>query len=213
LIEVYKMKCVAISDTHGMYRDIDVPDGDMLIHAGDITMRGKLSEIEDFNAWLGTLPHKHKIVIAGNHDWGFETDPVESRSIITNAIYLQDEFVVIDGFTFYGSPWQPWFLDWAFNLQRGEEIRKKWALIPNKVDVLITHGPVYGVLDKVITGESVGCEELKIVVDKVKPKFHVCGHIHEDYGTKEFDDITYINASVCSERYLAINAAVEFILK
>lgn len=207
------MKCIAISDTHGMYRDIDVPDGDILIHAGDITRQGKINELYDFNDWLGEQPHRHKIVIAGNHDWCFENQPNGSRGLITNAIYLQDESVIINGFKFYGSPWQPWFLDWAFNLQRGEEISLKWALIPNDVDVLITHGPVYGILDKVTTGENVGCEELKKVIDLNPPKFHVCGHIHEGYGTETLNGITFINACVNSERYRPINPAIEFILK
>lgn len=207
------MKCVAISDTHGMYRDIIVPDGDILIHAGDITRQGHLHELEDFNNWLGEQPHQHKIIIAGNHDWCFEATPNESRSIITNAIYLQDESVTISGFKFYGSPWQPCFFDWAFNLQRGEEIADKWAIIPNDVDVLITHGPVYGILDKTITGENVGCEELKKVIEIISPKFHICGHIHEGYGTHKFNSVYYINASVNCERYRAINPAIEFILK
>ena len=207
------MKCVAISDTHGMYRDIIVPDGDILIHAGDITRHGHLHELEDFNNWLGGQPHQHKIVIAGNHDWCFEATPNESRSTITNAIYLQDESVTISGFKFYGSPWQPFFFDWAFNLQRGEEIADKWALIPNDVDVLVTHGPAYGILDKTIMGENVGCEELKKVIENISPKFHICGHIHEGYGTNKFNNVYHINASVNCERHRSINPAIEFILK
>jgi len=206
------MKCIAISDTHGMFRDIKIPDGDVLIHAGDITRQGRLHELYDFNDWLGEQPHQHKIVIAGNHDWCFENASKASRSIITNANYLQDESVIINGVKFYGSPWQPWFLDWAFNVERGDKIREKWALIPNDVDVLITHGPTYGILDKVIGGENVGCEELKKVIDKISPQFHVCGHIHEAYGTQVIDGTSYINASVNSERYKPINPPIEFIV-
>ncbi|MEI6893295.1 MAG: metallophosphatase domain-containing protein [Colwellia sp.] len=204
------MKCVAISDTHGMYLDIDVPDGDILIHAGDITRVGGVNELYDFNYWLGNQPHQHKIVIAGNHDWCFESDPKESKSILTNAIYLQDESIIINGIKFYGSPWQPWFLDWTFNVERGEKIRKKWSLIPNDVDVLITHGPAYGVLDKVISGEYVGCEELKKVIDKINPKFHVCGHIHEGYGEIKKDGVNYINACVCNAEYIPSNSPLTF---
>jgi len=176
-----KLKCVAIADTHGMYRDIKIPDGYVLIHAGDITMRGKLSELNDFNDWLGEQPHKHKIIIAGNHDWCFERQKEASINIITNAIYLEDQSIEIEGHKFYGSPWQPWFLSWAFNLQRGEEIQAKWDLICNDVDVLITHGPAFGILDKV-GEENVGCENLLSKIEEIKPKVHVCGHIHEGYG-------------------------------
>ncbi|NQY36006.1 MAG: metallophosphoesterase [Alteromonadaceae bacterium] len=207
------LDCVAIADTHGMYRDIAIPYGDILIHAGDITMRGKLEELEDFNNWLGELPHRYKIVIAGNHDWCFERRNAESRKIITNGIYLEDDSIDIDGYKFYGSPWQPWFFNWAFNLNRGKDIKAKWDLIPTNVDVLITHGPVYGVLDKVISGEHVGCEDLLRKVKQIKPSVHVCGHIHEGYGVIEQEDTTFLNASVNSERYKPINSPIKFTLE
>ena len=206
-----KLKCVAIADTHGMYRDIQIPDGDVLIHAGDITRQGRSHELYDFNDWLGEQPHQHKIVIAGNHDWCFESHPNGSRSAITNAIYLQDESVIINGIKFYGSPWQPWFLDWAFNLQRGEEIQEKWDLISNDVDVLITHGPAFGILDKVDRG-SVGCENLLSKIEEIKPKVHVCGHIHEGYGEITRKGIKFINASINTEHYKPINAPISFLL-
>jgi len=90
--------------------------------------------------------------------------------------------VIIEGVKFYGSPWQPRFFDWAFNLDRGEEIKKKWDLIPMDTDVLITHGPPYGILDLTHEGEKVGCEELMKAVLRVQPKIHIFGHIHEAYG-------------------------------
>jgi Icc-related predicted phosphoesterase len=111
-------------------------------------MCGEKDCIKDFDDWLGTLPHKHKIVICGNHDLCFEDNPKEARKLMKNAHYLEDETIEIEGLKFYGSPWQPEFHNWAFNLNRGEEIKKKWDLIPNDTDVLITHGPPYGILDK-----------------------------------------------------------------
>ena len=206
-----KLKCVAIADTHGMYRDIKLPDGDVLIHAGDITMRGKLSELCDFNNWLGEQPHKHKIIIAGNHDWCFERQKEASIKLITNAVYLEDKFIEIEGHKFYGSPWQPWFLDWAFNLQRGEEIQKKWDLISNDVDVLITHGPAFGILDKVARA-NVGCENLLSKIEEIKPKVHVCGHIHEGYGEVIIEGVKFINASINTEHYKPINTPISFLL-
>lgn len=205
-----KLTCVAISDTHGMYSNINVPDGDVLIHAGDITRHGKLSELNDFNDWLGEQPHKHKIIIAGNHDWCFERQKNESLKILTNAIYLEDQSITIEGHNFYGSPWQPTFQHWAFNLQRGKEIQKKWQLISNDIDVLITHGPVFGILDKIFSGENVGCEALLSKVEKIKPKVHVCGHIHEGYGEIISQGIKFINASVMNVRYQTTNAPISF---
>jgi Icc-related predicted phosphoesterase len=207
-----ELKCVAIADTHGIYREIEIPDGDVLIHAGDITKRGKLSELTDFNDWLGEQPHKHKIIIAGNHDWCFERQKEASIKIITNAVYLEDQSIEVEGYKFYGSPWQPWFLSWAFNLQRGQEIQKKWDLISNDIDVLITHGPAFGILDININGENTGCENLLRKIEELKPKVHVCGHIHEGYGQIVSHGIKFINASVNNERYRPTNNPILFTL-
>ncbi|MDX2368351.1 MAG: metallophosphatase domain-containing protein [Colwellia sp.] len=207
-----KLKCVAIADTHGMYNEIEIPDGDVLIHAGDITRHGKLSELNDFNDWLGEQPHKHKIIIAGNHDWCFERQKEASLKILTNAVYLEDQSIVIEGHNFYGSPWQPTFQNWAFNLERGKAIQKKWDLISNDIDVLITHGPVFGILDKIFSGENVGCENLLSKVEEIKPKVHVCGHIHEGYGEVVCQGIKFINASVTNVHYQPTNAPIVFTL-
>ena len=195
------MKIVAISDTHSRHEHLKVPDGDVFIHAGDFSGYGSLKELMNFNEWVGQLPHPHKIVIAGNHDWCFETMPEESRRHMTNAIYLQDAALEIEGFKFYGSPWQPWFLDWAFNLQRGQELREKWDMIPPDIDVLITHGPPHGIGDLTVREENVGCEELLIAVERVRPKFHIFGHIHEDAGVHEYDHTTFANVSFLDVHY------------
>ncbi len=107
--------------------------------------------------------------------------------------------MTIDGVRFYGSPWQPWFYDWAFNLERGPEIRAKWDLIPEGIDVLITHGPPYGIGDLIARSDNAGCQDLLEVVEKIKPKVHVFGHIHEDYGITSNGVTTYINASSCGQ--------------
>lgn len=204
------MKCVVISDTHGMYRQVTIPKGDVFIHAGDITRLGSLPELRDFNDWLGDLPHKHKIIIAGNHDWCFEQTNKEARALLTNGTYLQDESLIINGVKFYGSPWQPEFYNWAFNLPRGDRLKEKWKLIPNDVDVLISHGPRFGVLDEILSGERVGCSELLNVVDDIQPKFHVFGHIHEAYGVLQGYRTCSINASSTNVRYEPINPAITF---
>ena len=204
------IKIVAIADTHGKHWALDVPYGDILIHAGDITAKGSLEDVKDFNTFIDLLPHPVKIVIAGNHDFCFERDREASAALLTNAIYLQDQSVAIEGIHLYGSPWQPWFHDWAFNLHRGPEIRKKWELIPEGTDVLITHGPPYGHGDQTFRGERVGCQDLLNVVEKIRPRFHIFGHIHEGAGVTADEHTTYINASSCDQYFRVVNEAVVF---
>ncbi len=201
-------RLVIISDTHNQHRALQVPDGDILIHAGDITRRGDLADVRDFNAFLGTLPHRHKVVIAGNHDFCFESDPAAAVGALTNCLYLQDHAVTIAGLVIYGSPWQPWFHDWAFNLPRGQPLREKWDLIPPNTDILVTHGPPLGIGDRVWTGEQVGCADLLAAVGRIRPRLHICGHIHESYGTVVQDDITFVNASCCNRANTLANPPV-----
>lgn len=199
------IRIVAISDTHSRHRELRIPNGDILIHAGDLTDLGELSDVRDFNTWIGSLPHKHKLVIAGNHDFCFEREPSEAKSLLTNCTYLLDDVITIEGITFYGSPWQPWFYNWAFNLKRGPEIRAKWDLIPNEIDILITHGPPIGYLDQTYLGERVGCEDLLNAIRRIQPAYHIFGHIHEGYGRKTNGHTEFINASSCSLNYEPIN--------
>lgn len=195
------MRIVCLSDTHDQHDQLQVPDGDLLLHAGDATMSGTAAQIEAFDRWLATLPHRHKVVIAGNHDWGFQRTPARARSLLRHATYLEDDETTVEGLRIWGSPWQPWFYDWAFNLQRGPEIAAKWALIPTGIDVLITHGPPAGLLDRTSRGDDVGCADLLAAVQRTKPRLHVFGHIHEGYGTVERDGTRFVNACNCTERY------------
>ncbi|MGD9899925.1 MAG: metallophosphatase domain-containing protein [Calditrichaceae bacterium] len=203
------MRIVAFSDTHGYHDKIIVPDGDILIFAGDMCTKRSLQSVEQFNRFLAGLPHKYKIVIAGNHDFPFERQPHEARELITNAIYLQDESTEIEGIHFYGSPWQPWFFDWAFNLKRGPALKEKWDLIPSNTEILITHSPPSGVFD-LVGYKHVGCEELTTALMRIKPKYHIFGHIHEGYGMKEMNGTTYINAAICNSRFEPGNKPVVF---
>ena len=189
------MKIVCTSDTHGRNKTKEIPDGDVFIHAGDISIMGNLKEIVKFNDWLGELPHKHKAIISGNHDWAFYLN-ADTKDIITNATYLQDSSTVINGVKFYGSPWQPRFGNWAFNLKRnGKKLENKWNMIDDDTDVLITHGPPFGILDITHMGINAGCELLLDRVNNIKPKVHVFGHIHEGYGVSYKKDTIFVNAS------------------
>lgn len=205
------MRIVCISDTHSMHRQVVVPEGDLLIHAGDCLGVGTLEELADLNDWLGALPHRHKLLIAGNHDWCLQDEPAEAEAMLTAVTYLRDRGATIAGLKFWGSPWTPVFFDWAFNRARGEPIAERWRLIPDDTDVLITHGPPYGILDQVMTGtrgESVGCEALRARVEEVRPRLHVFGHIHEGYGRQERDGCLYVNASTCLVSFKPLNPPI-----
>jgi Icc-related predicted phosphoesterase len=202
------MRIVAISDTHHQHRRLTVPPGDVLVHAGDITRHGSLEDVRDFDEFLWNLPHRHKVVIAGNHDFCFQESPAAARALLTRAIYLQDETVLLDGVKFYGSPWQPWFHDWAFNLPRGAPLSEKWQKIPADTRVLITHGPPMGHGDRVHSGERVGCQDLLEAIRRIQPQLHIFGHIHEDPGITLEGITRCVNASSCDLRYLPTQAPI-----
>jgi len=202
------MRIVCLSDTHGRHQSLKVPDGDLLLHSGDLTSQGHLPQLAEAAAWLRSLPHRHKVVIAGNHDFCLEQAPQEARQLLEGLTYLQDESVQIQGLRIYGSPWQPWFYDWAFNLRRGEPLRKVWAKIPHDTDILLTHGPPHGVLDLTSHGHRAGCEELLLRVQQVNPGLHLFGHIHEAYGLQQLGDCWCVNASVCNLQYKPCQAPV-----
>lgn len=215
------MRLCVISDTHGFHRDIkNIPDGDVLIHCGDISNVGEQRTVEDFVEWLKELPHHHKIFIAGNHDKSFQlikTLPGTGYKpswldyllgdLLANDYgihYLEDDVVEIEGITFYGSPYTPDFYPemWVFNKPRGKEIRDVWKKINVHTDVLITHGPPFGILDKTTTGQNVGCADLATMVDLVRPRCHFFGHIHERGGSiTSLRNVLYGNASLLNEKY------------
>lgn len=199
------MRIVMISDTHGHHQQMEVPYGDVLLHAGDVTSRGKVAELPSINAWFAQLPHRHKLLVPGNHDFCFEQQPERVREIMSAVNLLIDQSAEIDGLRFYGSPYQPKFHNMAFNLPRGEPLAAKWALIPTDTDVLITHTPPYGILDRTLLRWQVGCRELRAVVDHIRPKLHLFGHIHEAYGSTEQNDTHFVNASICTFRMWPIN--------
>jgi Icc-related predicted phosphoesterase len=198
------MRIVCVSDTHLFHDEhsIEVPDGDMIVHAGDATFRGKNREIKRFNEWFSSLPHRYKVFVAGNHDWGFERNPSIARNLLSPSItYLMDREVTIEGFRIYGSPWQPRFFDWAFNLDRGSQLQAKWAQIPDGIDILITHGPPFGYGDLTLQGDRAGCEDLAKAMERVQPQLHVFGHIHPGHGQYRNGPILHVNASICDESY------------
>lgn len=167
-----------------------------------------VQDILSFNHWLGDQPFRHRVVCAWNHDRYFEASPQQARAFLTNAIYLENAGVTIDNVTFWGSPYTPEFLNWAFMYPRGSSARRYWDLIPDSLDVLITHGPPFGILDQTVPGEAhLGCEELLNAVERKKPGVHLFGHIHGGAGTFENEATRFANAAYLNERYKPLDPA------
>jgi len=202
------MKLCCISDTHGQWRRLKIPAADILIHAGDITAYGTVNELIDFNLWLGQQPCKYKLVIGGNHDRCLDESQDRMSDIqdcLSNGIYLQNTGCEIQGKKFWGSPFTPTFNDWFFMKHR-DQIGQIWALVPTDTDVLITHGPPYGILDRVYypsgRWESVGDEALREqVIQHLKPRYHLFGHLHDSHGKERIGQTTFINCSVLDDAY------------
>jgi predicted phosphohydrolase len=193
-----------------LHDELALPDGDVLVHAGDFTDAGSLEEIRVFGEWFARQPHSHRVVVAGNHEFAFQEDPAAARAALGDVHYLEDSGVSLEGIRIWGSPWQPDFGRWAFMLPRGDLLRDKWQRIPQETDVLITHTPPQGYGDSVPGFGPVGCADLLGRLGVVRPHVHVFGHIHEGYGSFELGSTRLINASTCDASYRAVNAPIVF---
>lgn len=221
------LRLVCISDTHNLTDKLVLPEGDVLVHTGDFSNLGEPHDIEKFSKFLERQPFAHKIVIAGNHDLTFDEvnypriapnfhprkhyEPAAIKRLLTGCTYLEDSGCIVDGVHFWGSPWQPEFFDWAFNETRGPPILARWKRIPAGVDVLLTHGPPIGHGDLCQGGKRAGCVDLlREIQERIKPRVHVFGHIHEGYGATTDGHTVFINASVCDFRYSPKQAPIVF---
>ena len=213
------MRIVCIADTHGDHLQLFIPDGDVLVCAGDFSAHGTYLNALKFVNWLGAQPHKYKILVAGNHDLFLERgNPSEIdmfiRTMPPSVTYLLDSDITIDGVKFWGSPVQPTFLNWAFNRDRGADILKHWDLIHNDTDVLITHGPAYKVLDDTWDFDNriiryVGCKDLTDAIKRVRPIVHIFGHVHYSGGKVQIEkDLISVNASMMDENYKIVNKPI-----
>jgi Icc-related predicted phosphoesterase len=211
-----------ISDLHGYHPELQ--GGDLLIIAGDLTARDTADQHMDFMEWLGYMQnygtkYKKVIYIAGNHD-AFLDKSIGSYGPLNtpaswNIIYLCDTGIEFEGLKIWGSPWTPTFFDWHFMKDRGEDIKKMWDLIPDDTDILITHGPAYGIQDEVKFsskgngGKYAGCEELKNTLPRLKNlKLHVFGHVHEGYGQSTVNGVIHVNASIMDHEYKPVNKPI-----
>ena len=197
------MRIVCFGDTHGYHKKMQIPNGDLLIFAGDYTKdhtKDEIRQLIQFNEWLEKFHHRHKLFISGNHDFFLEREHYAAVSHITNATYLNDSETTVDGLKIWGSPISPYFNGWAFNRHPGPEIQRHWDMIPDDIDILITHGPPAGILDKTKDGDRAGSVDLKNTInDRLKNlKLHVFGHIHESWGKEEHNGVIYVN---CSKGY------------
>lgn len=206
------MNIHCISDTHALHRQLIIPEGiDLIIHAGDATNYRELYkneiEFEDFLDWYSKLDIEFKILIAGNHcAWAtknYNKEKVKEAGII----YLEHEFVTINGIKIFGSPYTPTFGSWYFNVDRSK-LDKYWKVLKDDIDILVTHGPPYGVLDLAHDygnkAELCGDKRLLNHVNRIKPKYHIYGHTHsnpqfENQGIVIRNDIQFMNVSCVTD--------------
>lgn len=205
------MKLCIISDTHNKHNYLgELPDADVIIHAGDFTSMGHEHEVKNFLKWYSKLnQYQYKIIVAGNHDWLFEKNGALARSLVPdNVIYLEDDEVIINGIKFYGTPVQKPFCNWAFNRPE-EKLKQHWEVIPDDVNVLITHEAPYSIKDFGHDLSHQGSPSLyKEIFERIKPNFHIFGHYHSGYGIKVIDNITFVNASNLNEDYECVNSPI-----
>ncbi len=213
------MKILVISDTHGRHNELKLAQADVLVHAGDLTNDVGRKSLRDFLIWFEKQDFQYKCFCAGNHDGAFEKWPDLARAMVKevapSAIYLENSEVIINGLKFYGSPITPTFYNWYFNKDRGEQIKRYWDMIPSDTDVLITHGPPYGVLDKAMREdfpgayENAGCKDLLDAIKRVRPKLWVGGHLHHCGGqTQTIDGTIFCNAAVVDDSYNLVRHGV-----
>lgn len=191
------MVLVLFGDTHELHREVEVPTGNILICVGDFTMFSRsFSAIVDFNEWLGELPHRHKIVVPGNHEFFLESNP-KRRGLLDNAHVLIDEGIEIEGLRFYGSPMTPLY-GAAFGKSSPNDRERHWSKVPDDTHVLVTHGPPFGILDvSPDQAERMGDPELRNRVRELPSlKLHAFGHIHGAHGAVEEDGVTFANVAL-----------------
>lgn len=207
------MRVVATSDLHGDLPDI--PECDLLLLAGDVCpMDNHNQEYQSlwmtshFSPWLRRQPARHAVFIAGNHDFvcqreGFGVQPEEF-----GAVYLQDSCLEIDGLRIWGTPWVPGLPQWAFHAS-DQESRHYFEQIPENIDLLLSHGPVAGILDDV-HGQSTGSSILASRLQRISPALFISGHIHERGGeVEQIGETTFVNASRMDENYSPAHNPIE----
>lgn len=204
------MKIVIISDTHGQHAELGALEGDVLIHCGDFTFgRQRQAQATDaLDAWFARCNFQHILCTGGNHDFLADEAAAGGARVFRHAHYLRDQALVLDGVKFYGAPWVPELAGWA-HYRTDAELLEDWARIPGDTDVLITHTPPLGILDRNSSGKACGCPYLRDAVNVLRPQLHCFGHVHASAGVMRAGDTTYVNASVVNKRYEVKRAPIE----
>ena len=208
-----EIKILHLSDLHN-HHPMNLPSADLLIISGDYGFRPKnapldvlIEEFQGFNDYLGTIKDNYDKIIysAGNHDTIFELNKEIGRKTLSNATVLLHESLTYRDYKIFASPYTPTFFNWAFNVDSGEDMQEKWKDIPLDTDILVTHCPMYGILDTVEGRyDHLGCEDLKMAIMNVKPIAHLFGHIHSSsqrgYDHSRFC-VVHVNSSIMDEHY------------
>lgn len=210
------MKVVIFSDTHFNPVPISLPECDLALFCGDCSFPGKRQEFESFIDWFEQQPAGQKAMTPGNHDWYCAREPVKAKEYAAakGVNFLIDEGADLCGLKIWGTPYQPLFCNWAFNVTDYHALDNHYDLIPNGLDFLITHCPPHGVLDMTPINsfhsrpEHVGSGRLSLAIKRAEPRFNVFGHIHNGYGTRLMSTTTFINASICTEEYEPTNKVI-----
>jgi Icc-related predicted phosphoesterase len=205
------MKLTCISDIHCRYREIEVPDADMLVIAGDVCNWGLFPEFDDFCRWVFSLRgrFKHIVYVPGNHDKWVEKNLDKARKMLAPCHLITNGPLEIERFKLWGYAYIPPMPFWAFS-QESNKAKVMLDAIPEGLDLLISHGPPFATLDSTLNGYNVGCPLLREAVDRAKPRHHVFGHIHEGYGEIMASCTTFHNVAICDRFYNPINKPTQF---
>jgi Icc-related predicted phosphoesterase len=204
------MKIVAFSDIHGqqnnkLARWFNNNPGDLLIFAGDLQLNN-LDDGTKFIEWIHQLPYTNKILVFGNHDGNYiHALAYIIQNSFNNITFLNNNNTIINGIKIFGSPHSVEYGSWWF-MMKDNELADLWNKIPDDTDILITHGPPFGILDYTCDGFTTGSKTLGEKISKLKQlKYHIFGHIHESYGIKRINNITFMNVSLLNEKYQFAN--------
>lgn len=204
------MRIVVVSDTHTQHEELGNVTADVLIHCGDGCngFRRDPADVDRLDDWFSRQRVDLVLAIGGNHDFEMERRARASLPVFSHAVYLQDRCHEYQGCRFYGAPWTPELAGWAF-FQDSKAIREKWAAVPSDIDVLITHTPPYGILDRNRHEHSLGCHDLLDRLPAIRPRLHVFGHTHASAGTAWHGSTLHVNASMVNSRYAIAHQPIE----
>ncbi len=195
------MEISCIADLHSNFPLLT--EGNLLIIAGDLTATDSEEDWEKLNKWLESIDSFDRIiVVAGNHDMRLQENLFALTPLVT---YLEDSSTSYEGFKIWGSPWSLTVpgINPKCTAFTGKEVdlAAKFDLIPKDTNILITHTPPYGVLDRCLNGKHAGSCCLNNRIQEINPEFHIFGHIHERAGGLLKGNTFFVNASYVDAHY------------